>query len=80
MIASPLTGYNLRKIMLLVNKSNVNDVTVHDLKQQTYNDVPDGDNWKITIAKEIIEIKHRRLDIGNFKNAELDCLLDHILT
>lgn len=74
------TGYNLRKIMLLVNKSNVNDVTVHDLKQQTYNDVPDGENWKITIAKEIIEIKHRRLDIGNFKNAELDCLLDHILT
>ena len=74
------TGHNLRKIMLMVNKTNVDAITSDDLKIQIYNVVPTDDEWKINVAKEIIEVKSKNMDLGIFDAAELDDILEHILT
>ena len=74
------TGQNLRKIMLLVNKTNVDEITTDDFRSQIYNVVPNVDKWKINLAKEIIEVINRNLEMGILDTAELDNILEHILT
>ena len=44
------TGNNLRHIMKLVKKSSVDDLEMGDVNNLTYNKIPDGEEWKITLA------------------------------
>ena len=74
------TGHNLRQIMLLVNKTNVDEITTDDFRSQIYNVVPNVGKWKINLAKEIIEVINRNLEMGILDTAELDDILEHILT
>ena len=86
MVHSPLydcrstTGRNFRKLMLLLNKTSVSDISKDDFKTLTYNAAPSSDEWKIQFAKEIIRVKHNELEIENFKYSEIDEMLEHILT
>ena len=80
MSAAPSTGHNLRQIMLLVNKTNVDEITTGDFRSQIYNVVPNVGKWKINLAKEIIEVINRNLEMGILDTAELDDILEHILT
>ena len=73
------TGHNLRKIMLLVNKTNVDGIT-DDFRSQIYDVVPNVEKWKINLPKEIIEVINRNLEMGIPDTAELDDILEHILT
>lgn len=75
-----ITGRNLRKIMLLANKTNVNDVTVDDMDNLVYCAVPIGEQWKVDFAKEIIQVKNRNLEINILDNSELEDILQTILT
>ena len=63
------TGDNLRQIMLLVNKRNVDEITTDDFRSQIYNVVPNVGKWKINLAKEIIEVINRNLEMGIFDTA-----------
>ena len=38
------------------------------------------EKWKINLAKEIIEVINRNLEMGILDTAELDDILEHILT
>lgn len=74
------TGHNLRKMMLLVNKTSVDDLTKDDFKNQIYNEVPHGDEWKVGLAKEIIEVVNGNMDIETFNDAEINEIFHYILT
>ena len=68
------TGRNLRKIMLLLNKANIDNISKDDLKKLQYHPAPPGDEWKIQLARELIKVKQNELVI------ERDEIIDHILT
>ena len=74
------TGRNLRKLMLFLNKTSINDISKDDFAKLTYNVIPPGEEWKINLAKEIIDVKNNHLDIGTLDNAEADDILEFILT
>ena len=74
------TGRNLRKIMLLLNKTNIENISKDDLKTLQYHPAPPDDEWKIQLAKELIKVKHNELIIVNLNTAERDEIMDHILT
>ena len=74
------TGRNLRKIMLLLNKTNKDTITKDDLNNQVYVNVPSNDEWKVNIAKEIVDIKNKRLDVDGFSYKELNEMLEIITT
>ena len=58
------TGGNLRKIMLLLNKTNIDNISKDDLKKLQYHLSPPGDEWKIQLARELIgKVKHNELVI-----------------
>ena len=84
------TGRNLRKLMLVLEKRNVDEISNVDLKNQIYDCIPSGHEWKVCIAKELLQIKNNELETEYLKNneleteylnsAELDEILHHILT
>ena len=66
------TGSNLRKIMLVLGKRNVNEISKVDINNQIYNSIPSGHEWKVSLAKEILQIKNDNLETENLNATELD--------
>ena len=56
------TGSNLRKLMLLLKKGNVDEISEVNLKSQIYLSIPSGHQWEVFLAKEIIQIKNNDLE------------------
>ena len=73
------TGENLRKIMLILGETNVEKLESVKLLSKTYVDIPTGDEWKINIAKELLDTRNL-LIINGFKRKELDEMLEFVTT
>ena len=70
------TGNNLRTIMLLTNVNTIFQIKQSDLNLQTYRDIPDGEEWRIPVLKELIEARHDRSMLPEFTLDELDHLIE----
>ena len=75
-----VTGRNFREIMLLLEKTSVNDVTKNDSDKIKYFPMSETDSWKVEVIKEIIEAKNNILDIDNFEVEELQAILTYLCT
>ena len=64
------TGRNLRKLMLVLEKRNVDEISKVDFKNQNYDSIPPGHEWKVSIAKER---NYCKLKITNWKRT--NCIL-----
>ena len=49
------TGHNLRKIMLLVNKTNVDEITTDDFRSQIYNVSRMLENGRLTWPRKLLK-------------------------
>ena len=74
------TGRDLRKLMLVLEKRNVDEISKVALKNQIYDSIPSGHGWEVCIAKELLQIKNNELETEYLNSAELDEILHHILT
>ena len=43
-----------------------------------YHPLPEGENWKLSIIKEIIEKKNENININNLREEELDNTLEYL--
>ena len=73
-----ITGSNLRKILLLVNKGDVNELKPADSSLIQYRKENKMNTWKIKMVKEIIEVRNDTLIIGNLNEDELEDILHHL--
>ena len=74
------TGSNLRNILLMTNKSTINDVTKEDIKTLKYKECEPENAWKIVMVKELVEVRNNQLRVENFENDELDEILTFLCT
>ena len=74
------TGQNLRKLMKIAGKSKVDDIRKSDFEDLIYNDIPEGNEWKIKLAEEIIELKNGTLKIDFLTHKEINEILTHVVT
>ena len=74
------TGSNLRKMMLLFDKVRVEDITKNDVNSFKYADVPQGDEWRVEMVKEIIEIRNSKLEVENFDDEEIEEIMNYLCT
>ena len=74
------TGRNLRKLLLLTEKAHIEELRFDDLKNMCFHDVPQGGNWKVRLAKEIMDVRNKTLEIDNWNPASLDGIMGEILT
>ena len=73
------TGRNLRKLMYAIGKTSIDDLEAKDINNLTYNDVPPGAEWKINMAREIIDVKNGDMDI-DLSSDEIGEILIHVVT
>ena len=78
--ARSTTGANLRKMMLLLDKVQVEDITKKDVDNFKYAEVPPNDAWKVGIVKEIIDVRNSSLEVENFVDEELNEILEYVCT
>ena len=69
---------NYRNIMLLVDKTCVDDVHLEDSNLISYCKLEAHDSWKISQIKEMVKAKAGHMEIPGFNNEELDDLLDYL--
>ena len=75
-----VTGNNLRKTMLLLNKASIEDLKPNDTNEIEYRQIPETERWKLDMVKEITDIKFGVQTLESFPHEELDIILDHICT
>ena len=74
------TGSNLRNILLLTDKNNIDDVCRDDILKIKYNKIDSKDNWKVDFIGEITDVKFDQLKVENFSKEELEEILDFLCT
>ena len=74
------TGFNLRNILLLTDKYNVDELTKGDVKALKYQNVDENNAWKIKMIKEITDVQLNKLDVENFSKDELEEILSFLCT
>ena len=72
-----VTGANLRQIMLKLNKESIEQLVPSDALDIEFSAIPEKDNWKVPIVKEIVDIKSAEMFLlGNGINiSELEEIL-----
>ena len=74
--ARSTTGSNIRNILLLTDKSLIQELVPNDVLALKYNRIENEEKWKIIMAQEIIEIKNGNLEVDNFRREELEEMLE----
>ena len=75
-----VTGSNLRNILLMTNRDNIEEITTHDVKKLKYHEVTQENVWKIDFIKELIAIKNNQASLNDFSKEELDVILTNLCT
>ena len=73
-----ITGSNLRNIMLIVNKTSIEDLNPTDADSFIYRPVESENEWKIEIAKELLEVQSGCLQLEHFSFKEVQEMLSFI--
>ena len=66
--------------MLLVQKTNVDDLVPDDASNVTYHEIPDCEAWRIGFVNEITDVKFGQASIDGFTRKELNVILKDICT
>ena len=76
---SSVTGHNLYKIKERCEKENERFLLPQE-SVVSFRDVPEGEQWRVSLAKELVECKSDRLDVHGFERDELNIILTWICT
>ena len=74
------TGMNLRNLMKKMGRSTVDELQPNDVGQLTYHPIPEGDEWKVACAKELVEVKNGILSVDLLMTKEMDQILEEVVT
>ena len=64
----------------MLNKNNLDPIAKYDLSNLLYAKVPPNDEWKVTLAKEIIDVRDKLTVLPGFSIDELNHILESLTT
>ena len=68
------------KNLLRLDVRQLEELNADIIGQAIYKDIPAEDEWKVQVAKELIEAKHDTSILPNFSTKEIEVLLDYFTT
>ena len=74
------TGSNLRNLLLLTEKSSVDELCKADVRNLMYKPIEKNDDWKVGFIHEIIDLKMNKLEVEGFSEEELADILAYLST
>ena len=75
-----ITGGNLRRILLLVKRSKVEEISKEDIENIEYATLNDDDNWRVNLIREITDVKFGQVVVEGFSNEECEEILQFACT
>ena len=73
-----ITGNNLRRIILLCDKNNADELETNDENGILYKPIPENERWRIGLVKELIDIKYGEYEVNGFNFKEIEDILDTV--
>ena len=74
------TGLNLRKTMLRTGNVRVDDISIKDIKNIVYKDIPIGSEWRIEMVNELIEYNFGQITVPGFDRCQIADMLNFVCT
>ena len=74
------TGKSLRKIMLLANKTCIEEVRKSDAGNIPYHPVNMENKWKVDVIKEMLDAREGKLEVEGFTQDEVTFMINHLCT
>ena len=74
-----VTANNLHNIKLRSGKDTTETITASESKV-AFKEIPNGQEWRINFAREIIDVEHDKLEVPGFVTEELKSILTWICT
>ena len=75
-----ITGCNLRRILLLVKRSKIEEITKEDVENIEYAKLEDDDCWRVNLIKEITNVKFGQVEVEGFSSDECEEILQFACT
>ena len=73
-----VTGSNLRQILVLTEKTDISELNPADSQSIKYCNVPSGEEWRIGLLKELINVRTGNLQVNGFTEAEINSIIGDI--
>ena len=64
--------------MLLLDRDTIDEIDITELQKKEYCPVLEEDFWKVTLAKELIDIRSGDATVENFSKEEIESILTDI--
>ena len=77
--ARSITGANIRKIKLLTGKSNLSECRTA-LQDIPFVPLPDQEKWRISVIKELSDVKFGQSDLDGFTTNEINEIINFACT
>ena len=74
-----ITGFNLRTLMLLAEKTSIGELRAN-IEHFQYHKIPGAENWRIYILKELVNVKENEYTLHGFEEKEIEDILKFICT
>ena len=71
-----ITGKNMRKIMLMCDKGNINSLEENDIDSLKYFPIPETETWRLGLLKELLEARSSNTEIKGFTETEITDLIE----
>ena len=66
--------------MQIAGKTSIDDLKKGDFNDLIYNKIPAGEEWKIRLAEELIEMKNGIMNVKILTAEEINEILTYIVT
>ena len=75
-----ITGSNIRRILLLTKRTEIDDITVEDIEDIEYAELSEENCWRVNLINEITDIKFGQLEVNGFSQEEYEEILQFACT
>ena len=73
------TGRNMRNLMKLTRNTSVDDLVIGSTRGLVYNKIPEGEEWRVAMAEDLINWNCNPCDIGLTKS-EVEQMMQEVTT
>ena len=73
------TGRNMRNLMKLTGNTSVDDLVIGSTRGLVYNKIPEGEEWRVNIAEDLINWECSPRDVGLTK-CEVEQMMQEVTT
>ena len=74
------TGSNLRGIMQLMEKDSIEQLSINDIQDKVFANIPIGCEWRILVLEELLSVRNSTCEIENFTKDDINEMIDFICT